>query len=433
MDLAIVPPNMLSIMENHFHWQKNQRPQTLYGSSSYVRSSFIVILLLYYSFFHCIIISDDTTTTTTPTTTKVGLEEEVDAPKKKKKKKSKAAELEKHVVPVRTLLELDNEISAYKGCSDSSCFQDCRGGCFGKNFVTDDGDIWSDRMKLVLQLFRGRTRNKTKEELESYCVDLFRKHCTNLHSVVNSNLTEFKDLYCGDSAPTNGVVVGVPDHQQQSSADRFTHDWSVELESSEFLPSGSKRLQLCRHSFSFLYGLKPNTMKRIAKAMKDLQTSEIRSARQEKPYDHKSYFGKEYNLNDIQAIFDANGLDVGVSEARSGLVRASFSHIDAYLWMDNYFYQFEHQPNSEEIHIDSTWKVSIYNEYLASTTPMNESKISLSHFKEIWLALFNIVKIRQVKRVSSKCWTCAYINEIRNKQKGDQVINDYNIYYYLLL
>ena len=76
----------------------------------------------------------------------------MDAPKKKKKKKSKAAELEKHVVPVRTLLELDNEISAYKGCSDSSCFQDCRGGCFGKNFVTDDGDIWSDRMKLVLQL-----------------------------------------------------------------------------------------------------------------------------------------------------------------------------------------------------------------------------------------------------------------------------------------
>ena len=115
-------------MENHFHWQKIQRPQTLYGSSSYVRSSFIVILLCY-SFF-LFIISDDTTTA--PTITKVGLEEEVDAPKKKKKKKSKAAELEKHVVPVRTLLELDNEISAYKGCSDSSCFQDCRGGCFGK-------------------------------------------------------------------------------------------------------------------------------------------------------------------------------------------------------------------------------------------------------------------------------------------------------------
>lgn len=277
----------------------------------------------------------------------------------------------------------------------------------------------SDRMKLVLQLFRGRTRNKSKEELESYCVDLFRKHCTNLHSVVNSSLTEFKDLY-GEGAP--GTTGG-----QDLQSDRFTHDWSVELDSSLLLlPSGGKQLQLCRHSFSFLYGLKPNTMKRIAKAMKDLQTSEIKSARQEKPFDHKSYFGKDYSLNDIQAIFDSNGLDVGVSEARSGLVRASFAHIDAYLWMENYFYQFEHQPNSEEIHIDSTWKVSIYNDYLTAITSMNESKISLGQFKEIWLALFNIVKIRQVKRVSSKCWTCAYINEIRNKHKGDQVINIMN-------
>ena len=222
-----------------------------------------------------ILISDDTTT---DPTAKAGSEEEVDAPKKKKKK-SKAAVLEERVVPVPTLLELDNEISAYKGCSDSSCFKDCRGGCFGKNFLTDDGDISGDRMKLVLQLFRGKTRNKTREELESYCVDLFRKHCTNLHSVVNSNLTEFEDLY-GESA-FNMRVGG-----QEQQSDRFIHDWSVELDSSAFLPSGGKQLQLCRHSFSFLYGLKPNTMKRISKVMKDLQTSEMKSARQEKPYEN---------------------------------------------------------------------------------------------------------------------------------------------------
>lgn len=286
--------------------------------------------------------------------------------------------------------------------------------------MTKDGDILSDRMKLVLQLFREKTRLKTKEELESYCVDLFRRHCTNLNSVVNSTSTDYKDLY-GEHGSSCSKEGG-------NNADRFTHDWSVELDQLT-LPSGEKRLQLCRHSFSFLYGLKPNTMKRIAKAMKDLQTSEIKSAKQEKPYDHRSYFGDDYSLNDIQAIFDANGLDVGISEARSGLVRASFSHIDAYLWMENYFYQFEHQPNSEEIHIDATWKVSIYNEYLESISPTNASKVSLGQFKEIWLALFNIVKIRKVKRVSSKCWTCAYINEIRNKQKGDQVfvIIDYPI------
>ena len=94
--------------------------------------------------------------------------------------------------------------------------------------------------------------------------------------------------------------------------------------------------------------------------------------------------------------------------------------------MENYFDQFESQPNSKEIHIDATWKVSIYNEYLKSVSPKNiESKLSLGQFKELWIAIFDTVKIRKVKRVSSKCWTCAYINEIRNKQKGDQVRNNF--------
>ena len=361
----------------------------------------------------------------------VGGAAEEDPPPRKKPKPSKATKLEQQVMPVPTLLELDKEISEYKGCGDSSCFKDCRGGCFGKNFITNDGDIWSDSMKLVLQLFRTKTHNKSREELESYCVELFKAHCTNLHNVVNSTSTSFAELYgggdhhaCSSSATMSSSSSSMMGKQQVGSAhdhsDRFTHDWSVELDSSTFLPSGEKHLQLCRHSFSFLYGLKPNTMKRIAKAMKDIQSSEIKSAKQEKPFDHRSYFGQEYSLNDIQAIFDANGLDVGVSEARSGLVRASFAHIDAYLWMENY--QFEHQPNSKEIHIDATWKVTIYNDYLASASTINESKVSLGAFKEIWLALFDIVKIRKIKRVSSKCWTCAYINEIRNKQKGDQVM-----------
>jgi hypothetical protein len=46
--------------------------------------------------------------------------------------------------------------------------------------------------------------------------------------------------------------------------------------------------------------------------MKDIQSSEINSAKQENPFDHRSYFGHDFSLNDIQAIFDANGLDVGV-------------------------------------------------------------------------------------------------------------------------
>ena len=61
-----------------------------------------------------------------------------DPPPKKKKLSNKATQLEEKVVPVLSLVELDKEISEYKGCSDSSCFKDCRGGCLGKNFMTKD-------------------------------------------------------------------------------------------------------------------------------------------------------------------------------------------------------------------------------------------------------------------------------------------------------
>ena len=110
-------------------------------------------------------------------------------------------------------------------------------------------------MKLVLQLFRTKTIHKNKEELESYCVELFKTHCTNMHSVINSSGSDLKDLY-GDSAPSSAAY-----KEHENLSDRFTHDWSVELDSATYLPSGKKQLQLCRNSFSFLYGLKPNTMK----------------------------------------------------------------------------------------------------------------------------------------------------------------------------
>ena len=38
----------------------------------------------------------------------------------------------------------------------------------------------------------------------------------------------------------------------------------------------------------------------------------------------------------------------------------------------------------------------------------------------MWTKLFNHVKIREVKRVSGKCWTCAYINELRQLKKGKE-------------
>ena len=71
---------------------------------------------LFYYYF--IIISCDSSEVTTTIAT--------DDPPPKKKKLSKATQLEEKVVPVLSLVALDKEISEYKGCSDSSCFKDCR-------------------------------------------------------------------------------------------------------------------------------------------------------------------------------------------------------------------------------------------------------------------------------------------------------------------
>ena len=45
-----------------------------------------------------------------------------------------------------------------------------------------------------------------------------------------------------------------------------------------------------------------------------------------------------------------------------------------------------------------------------------------SKFRELWNVCFNLLaKIRAVKRVSGKCWTCAYIHEVRDQKQGPLV------------
>ena len=63
------------------------------------------------------------------------------------------------------------------------------------------------------------------------------------------------------------------------------------------------------------------------------------------------------------AIFKENGLDVDRQMRVAGLLLYSKNHIDAELWIQNFFFKFEHQPNSTQIHLDSTCKREIYLQY----------------------------------------------------------------------
>ena len=98
-------------------------------------------------------------------------------------------------------------------------------------------------------------------------------------------------------------------------------------------------------------------------------------------------------------------------------MRSSLETLDAKVWMDERFYMYESQPNSKEIHIDSTYKLSIFEEYVKDMKAEKDGErgqLAESKFRELWTICYSLAKIRAVKRVSGKCWTCAYIHEVND-------------------
>ena len=194
-------------------------------------------------------------------------------------------------------------------------------------------------------------------------------------------------MYCGSCTVgmNNSVVGGERDHQSttpaimssisskgksnsSSKTKRFEMKWSVDVDLG-WLPDNKKTLQLCRESFSFLYGFSPNLMKKTSKKMKQVMSADIFSIKTERAYDHRSYFGSDYTIEEIQNIFDANGLECNYAEKRAALLRASNLHIDSMVWMEDYFSQYESQPNAAQIHVDATFKRSIWQEYCKAALP----------------------------------------------------------------
>lgn len=186
-------------------------------------------------------------------------------------------------------------------------------------------------------------------------------------------------MYCGscvagkEDGLQNTSTSGTSSSSKEKSSSiskhkRFEMTWTVDLDPG-WLPDNKKTLQLCRESFSFLYGFSPNLMKKTSKKMKTVMSAGISSIKTERAYDHRSYFGSDYSIEDIQSIFDANGLECNYAEKRAALLRASNMHIDSMVWMEEYFYQYESQPNAAQIHVDATFKRTIWQEYCKAPLP----------------------------------------------------------------
>ena len=174
-----------------------------------------------------------------------------------------------------------------------------------------------------------------------------------------------------DSSPMDlAAAVSTTSTNKNSSSKgmKFEMKWTVDLDPG-WLPDNRKTLQLCRESFSFLYGFSPNLIKKTSKKIKSIMSAELSSIKAEAKYNHRSYFGDDFTIDHIQTIFDANGLESDYSERRAALLRASNLHIDSMVWMEEYFYQYESQPNAAQIHIDATFKRSIWQEYCKAPLP----------------------------------------------------------------
>jgi hypothetical protein len=198
------------------------------------------------------------------------------------------------------------------------------------------------------------------------------------HHHLGSCDCDHSEVYCGScvagkkegvqNTSTSGTSTSSKEKSSISKYKRFEMKWTVDLDPG-WLPDNKKTLQLCRESFSFLYGFSPNLMKKTSKKMKTVMSAGISSIKTERAYDHRSYFGSDYSIEDIQNIFDANGLECNYAEKRAALLRASNLHIDSMVWMEEYFYQYESQPNAAQIHVDATFKRTIWQEYCKAPLP----------------------------------------------------------------
>jgi hypothetical protein len=104
-------------------------------------------------------------------------------------------------------------------------------------------------------------------------------------------------------------------------------------------------------------------------------------------------------------------------------VRASITSQECFTWQQAYFSLFESQPTAESIHLDPDKKINIYTQYKnamfrACVLGGKEqvTVLSIGQFNSLWIRAHPFVKINKVKRVKGKCWTCAYINQIRDEK-----------------
>jgi hypothetical protein len=87
-------------------------------------------------------------------------------------------------------------------------------------------------------------------------------------------------------------------------------------------------------------------------------------------------------------------------------------------WMSNYFNLVgDHNPNSNEIHLEKQDKIEIYRAYRAAYEDIlkNDEIVTYSYFLRLWETMFNHVRVREYNAVTGKCHYCAVLTALRTE------------------
>ena len=175
-----------------------------------------------------------------------------------------------------SLTDLGEELKSYR-CIETACHQHKGGNCFENNF--DDGsDVDWVTMKRILLLFREKTRCLNNENKNTYIIELFKRHCSNLSDVISPTEEEatslfgktFSDVVCGacndeppciccddsftiecSSSSSSSLPTSLKRKREPQKPMNFKMNWDVVVDS-------RRTLSLCREAFCFLYGISPS-------------------------------------------------------------------------------------------------------------------------------------------------------------------------------
>ena len=164
---------------------------------------------------------------------------------------------------------------------------------------------------------------------------------------------------------------------------------------------------VCRKAFCISYDLTPYTLDLLCKCVK-IGTKNV-----------ETMFSDRTNNVIIIKFATSNGINLTVQQLAALQIPNTRIAVETYSWLDFYFNLVgDFIPNSKnEIHLEPTSILSIYDEYKADMIMEDETKelYSQSDFGKLWKVCFPNVRIREYKAVTGKCNTCAHLSDVRRK------------------